>query len=50
VEFAKALAAQKGANALVNLQTRQTAVGKWVASGDGVVVKLIARRDDTAKQ
>lgn len=46
VEFAKALAAQKGANALVNLQTRQTSGGKWAASGDGVVVKLIGRRGE----
>jgi uncharacterized protein YbjQ (UPF0145 family) len=45
-ELVKALAAQKGANALINLQTRQMATGKWVASGDAVVVKLIGRRGE----
>jgi hypothetical protein len=45
VDLVKALAAQKGANALINLQTRQTPAGKWVASGDAVVVRLIGRRD-----
>lgn len=44
VEAVKTLAAQKGANALVNLQSRQLPSGKWSASGDGVVVKLIERR------
>jgi uncharacterized protein YbjQ (UPF0145 family) len=46
VELVKALAAQKGANALINLQTRQMATGKWVASGDAVVVRLIGRRGE----
>ena len=46
VETVKTQAAQKGANALVNLQTRQLPNGKWTASGDGVVVKLIARRGE----
>lgn len=39
VELVKAHAAEKGANAIVNLQTRQTPTGKWVANGDAVVVK-----------
>jgi hypothetical protein len=43
VDLVKALAAQKGANAIINLQTRQTPAGKWVASGDAVLVKLIGR-------
>ncbi len=44
VELAKALAAQKGANAIINLQTQQAPNGKWFASGDAVVVKVIGRR------
>lgn len=44
VELAKALAAQKGGNAVVNFQTRQTPTGKWVASGDAVVVRILTRR------
>ncbi len=47
VDLVKALAAQKGANALINLQTRQTPAGKWVASGDAVIVKLIGRRGES---
>jgi len=39
VELLKALAAQKGANAIINLKTEQMATGKWVASGDAVVVR-----------
>jgi hypothetical protein len=46
VEAVKTLAAQKGANALVNLQSRQMPSGKWSASGDGVMVKLIGRRGE----
>jgi hypothetical protein len=46
VELAKALGAQKGANALINLETRQLPSGKWVASGDAVLVRLVGRRDD----
>jgi len=45
VELVKALAVQKGANALINLETRQLPGGKWVASGDAVVVKLYGRRE-----
>jgi len=45
IELAKALAAQKGANALINLQTQQVG-GKWVASGDAVVVRLLGRRGE----
>lgn len=44
VELLKALAAQKGANAVINVQTRQASLGKWAASGDAVVVQLIGRR------
>ncbi len=50
VELAKALAAQKGANALINVQTRQVPTGKWSASGDAVVVKLIGRRGDNPEK
>ncbi len=50
VELLKALAAQKGANAVINLQTQQTPAGKWIASGDAVVVKLIGRRGDAPSQ
>jgi hypothetical protein len=46
VEAVKTLAAAKGANALVNLQSRQLPSGRWSASGDGVVVKLIGRRGE----
>ena len=46
VEAVKTLAAQQGANALVNLQSRQLPTGKWTASGDGVIVKLIGRRGE----
>ena len=45
VDLVKAFAAQKGANAIINLQTRQTPAGKWVASGDAVLVKMIGRRE-----
>ncbi len=44
MEFLKGLAAQKGANALINVQTRQTPSGKWVAGGDAVVVRMLGRR------
>jgi len=46
MELLKATAARKGANALINVQTQQTAGGKWVANGDAVVVKLIPRRGE----
>lgn len=39
VEMVKALAAQKGANAIINLKTEQMASGKWTASGDAVLVR-----------
>ncbi len=42
-ELCKALAAQKGANAIINLHTRQTPTGKWTASGDAVLVKAFSR-------
>ena len=44
LELCKALAAQKGGNAIVNVQTKQGANGKWFASGDAVVVKQLGRR------
>jgi hypothetical protein len=47
VEAVKSLAAEKGANALVNLQSRQLPSGKWSASGDGVMVKLLGRRGES---
>ena len=49
VELLKSLAAQKGANGIVNLQTQQTPQGKWVASGDAVVVKLFERTNETSE-
>ncbi|MCK4343110.1 MAG: hypothetical protein KAY37_15455 [Phycisphaerae bacterium] len=44
LELCKALAAQKGGNAVINLQARQTPSGKWVASGDAVVVQDSSER------
>lgn len=49
-ELVKALAAQKGANALINVQTRQVPTGKWSASGDAVVVKLIGGPGDSPEK
>ena len=46
VELLKGLAARKGANGIVNLQSQQLPTGKWVASGDAVVVKLFNRRGE----
>lgn len=46
VELLKGLAAQKGANGIVNLQSQQLPTGKWIASGDAVVVKLFTRRGE----
>lgn len=43
VEQVKAFAAQKKANAIIHLQSQQMPSGKWVASGDAVVVKLYGR-------
>ena len=40
VDALKAHAAQKGANAIINLQTRQAPSGKWTAGGDAVMVKV----------
>lgn len=45
VELVKAMAAQRGANALINLQTQQAPNGKWYASGDAVIVKVFGRKD-----
>ncbi len=39
VELLKALAAKKGANALINLSSQRLPSGKCVASGDAVVVR-----------
>lgn len=47
VELAKALAVQKGGNALINLQVQQSPNGKWTAIGDAVVVLRPARRTAT---
>ena len=44
LELCKALAAHKGGNAIINLQTQQIPGGKWVASGDAVIVKNLGRR------
>ncbi len=35
----KSAAAHKGANALINVQVRQSPGGKWIASGDAIVVR-----------
>jgi hypothetical protein len=43
VELVKAVAAQKGANALINLHSQQMPGGKWVASGDAVIVRQIGK-------
>ncbi len=48
LELLKGLAAQKGANGIINVQTRQMPTGKWVASGDAVLVRLIGRRGNDA--
>ncbi|MEW6251041.1 MAG: hypothetical protein AB1716_10370 [Planctomycetota bacterium] len=45
MELLKGLAAQKGANGIINVQTRQLPTGKWVAGGDAVLVRLIGRRE-----
>lgn len=50
VEQAKALAVRKGANALVNLKSEQMPSGKWVASGDGVIVRSLEDRRKPADQ
>jgi uncharacterized protein YbjQ (UPF0145 family) len=39
MDLVKALAARMGANAIINLETRQGPNGKWYANGDAVVVK-----------
>ncbi len=46
VELVKALAVRKGANALINLQTRQLPAGKWIASGDAVIVRSVGLPTD----
>ncbi len=45
LELLKALAAEKGANGVINVQTQAVLNGKWIARGDAVLVKLIGRRD-----
>jgi hypothetical protein len=45
LERLKALAAEKGANGIINVQTQQAPSGKWVASGDAVVLRTVERRD-----
>ena len=44
LELLKALAAEKGANGLINVQTQAAPYGKWLARGDAVVLQLIGRR------
>lgn len=46
VDMVKALAAQKGANGIVHLQSQQAPGGKWVASGDAVLIKALGRRGE----
>ena len=46
VERVKAHAVEKGANAIINLQTRQTPSGKWVANGDAVVIREYGQAKD----
>lgn len=43
VETLKALAAQKGANAIINLSNERVPSGKCVAHGDAVIVKTVGR-------
>ncbi len=43
VEMLKALAAQKGANAIINLHSDRLPTGKCMAQGDAVVVKAPSR-------
>jgi uncharacterized protein YbjQ (UPF0145 family) len=43
VDRVKAMAARMDANAIINLQTRQTPNGKWVANGDAVIVRNLSR-------
>jgi uncharacterized protein YbjQ (UPF0145 family) len=42
VEMLKARAAEKGANAVINLQSQRLPSGKCVASGDAVIVRPVA--------
>ncbi|HUU94477.1 MAG TPA: hypothetical protein VM487_01960, partial [Phycisphaerae bacterium] len=44
VEALKALAAEKGANALINLGSARLPSGRCVAQGDAVVVRPVAER------
>ena len=48
VEALKALAAEKGANALINLGSARLPSGKCVAQGDAVVVRPVAERRDSS--
>ncbi len=48
VEALKALAAEKGANALTNLRSERLPSGKCVAQGDAVVVRPVAERRDSS--
>ncbi len=50
VDLCKARAAQKGANALINLNSQQAPTGKWVASGDAVIVKPYGQRSDKSPE
>ena len=44
VEMLKALAAQKGANAIINLAGERPPGNKCVARGDAVIVRSLQRR------
>lgn len=44
IDMVKAHAAQKGANAVINVKTRKTSDGMWVANAEGVVVRLAGRQ------
>ncbi|MGD8453943.1 MAG: hypothetical protein PVJ57_19175 [Phycisphaerae bacterium] len=49
VEMLKALAALKGANALINLGSQRLPTGKCVASGDAVIVRAGPAEEETGK-
>jgi uncharacterized protein YbjQ (UPF0145 family) len=43
VERLKAAAAERGANAVINLDSARPAAGKWAAHGDAVIVRQVER-------
>ncbi len=50
VDLVKALAARKGGNAVINLQTQQMPTGKWVANGDAVLVRAFGRAGERGQK